>query len=105
MAMKSGANEMNPRKLGRPAKQPHQIQDTANAKRPVACSMKASAAELGLCVPTLYKLLREGTLRSFCVGRRRLIPYEELLRFARDASKMPPSPVARHGGDAEIAGA
>jgi excisionase family DNA binding protein len=93
-------SENAPKKLGRPPKKPHQIQDAANGGRPVACSMKASAAELGLCIPTLYKLLREGALRSFCVGRRRLIASEELVRFARDASNMPPnqvpSPAGRH---------
>lgn len=44
-----------------------------------------AAAHLGLGRTTTYRLIREGKLRSVKVGRRRLVPTEEIARFLREA--------------------
>jgi hypothetical protein len=36
--------------------------------------------------PPMYKLIAAKKIRSFCVGTRRLIAHEELLRFVREQS-------------------
>ena len=42
------------------------------------------AASLGLGRTTTYRLIKEGRLRSIKVGRRRLVPADEIARFLRD---------------------
>jgi excisionase family DNA binding protein len=84
MATNVVGRELNSAKRGRPPKRPREIQAPDDHKRPIACSVKESAKLLNLSIPSLYKVLNQGTLRSFCVGSRRLIGYEELLRFCRD---------------------
>jgi excisionase family DNA binding protein len=61
--------------------------------------MRQAASLLGICVTSLYRLvLTDGIIPSFCIGTRRLIPYEELLKFCRErtdgAANMPPSQVS-----------
>jgi len=41
----------------------------------------AAARRLGLGRTTTYRLIKEGTLRSIKVGRRRLVPADEIARF------------------------
>lgn len=44
-----------------------------------------AALRLGLGRTTTYRLIREGSLRSIKVGRRRLVPAEEIRRFLASA--------------------
>jgi excisionase family DNA binding protein len=46
--------------------------------------VQESCDSLGICKPTFYKLLRNGEIQSFFVGKRRLIPYESLIQFCRE---------------------
>ena len=43
-------------------------------EKPSAFSVPETAARLGVGEGTVWKLLREGQLESFTIGRRRLIP-------------------------------
>ena len=52
--------------------------------QPAAMSPDLAAASLGLGRTTTYRLIKEGRLRSIKVGRRRLVPEEEIARFLRD---------------------
>ena len=47
-------------------------------------SVEEAAVYIGIKRATLYRLMSGGTIRSFHVGRRRIIPREELDRFIRD---------------------
>lgn len=49
-----------------------------------AMNPDAAAVRLGLSRSTTYRLIKEGHLRSLKVGRRRLIPTDEIGRFLRD---------------------
>lgn len=53
--------------------------------QPAAMNPDNAAAHLGLGRTTTYRLIREGKLRSVKVGRRRLVPTEEIARFLREA--------------------
>lgn len=45
--------------------------------RPLACSVKESMGLLGgICKPTLYTLLHQGLIKSFFIGKRRMISYD-----------------------------
>jgi excisionase family DNA binding protein len=77
--------EVTPRKKGRPAKKPRNITEQVKRER-VSCSVKESANLLGIGVTSLYERISGGEIKSFCVGTRRLIAYEELLRFVRSRS-------------------
>jgi excisionase family DNA binding protein len=46
--------------------------------------MKDSAKLLGLSKVTLYKLVMDDSIPSFCIGTRRLIMHEDLVKFCRD---------------------
>ena len=52
--------------------------------QPAALSPDLAAAYLGLGRTTTYRLIKEGRLRSIKVGRRRLVPAEEITRFLAD---------------------
>jgi excisionase family DNA binding protein len=80
--------ESTPRKMGRPPKKPRNITDPALPlkRERVACSIKDSANLLGIGVTSLYQRISAGEIKSFCIGTRRLIAYEELLRFVRSLS-------------------
>lgn len=52
---------------------------------PRAFSPDDFAAVVGLGRTTVYKLLRENAIRSITVGRRRLIPAEEIDRLLAQA--------------------
>lgn len=52
--------------------------------QPAAMSPDLAAASLGLGRTTTYRLIKEGRLRSIKVGRRRLVPADEIARFLRD---------------------
>lgn len=54
------------------------------ALHPAALNPDLAAAHLGLGRTTTYRLIKEGRLRSIKVGRRRLIPTDEIARFLRD---------------------
>jgi len=56
----------------------------ATAVQPAAMSPDLAAASLGLGRTTTYRLIKEGRLRSIKVGRRRLVPADEIARFLRD---------------------
>jgi len=85
MAKRDASQEINQgRKPGRPVKQPRQIPTLDNRPPdPVACSMREGAKLLGIGVTKLYSLVMDGSVASFCIGSRRLIPYESLLAFCR----------------------
>ncbi|MGH8290616.1 MAG: helix-turn-helix domain-containing protein [Steroidobacteraceae bacterium] len=48
-----------------------------------ACSIEEAALSLGISRRTVYTLIHGGQLRTVAAGRRRLVPIEELQRFAR----------------------
>jgi excisionase family DNA binding protein len=48
----------------------------------VSVRVEEAAERLGVCRATLFTLIAEGRLRTFKVGRRRLIAVTELERFA-----------------------
>ena len=50
---------------------------------PVAVGVDQGAALLGIAPTTLVELVRKGELRTFRVGRRRLVRLEALSEFAR----------------------
>jgi excisionase family DNA binding protein len=85
MAKRDADQEINRvRKPGRPVKQPRQIPALAiTPPAPVACSMREAAKLIGIGVTKLYSLVMDGSIASFCIGSRRLIPYESLLAFCR----------------------
>jgi len=58
--------------------------------RPVALGIREAFASLGLSRSKGYQLLQRGLLRSFCVDGRRLIAYQELLRFCEAMTKATP---------------
>jgi excisionase family DNA binding protein len=81
--MATPRNEDNqPRKRGRPPKSARQV-EMVGSQPPVACSIRDSARLLGIGVTKLYKLVGDGSVKSFCIGTRRLIAYESLLEFCR----------------------
>lgn len=53
--------------------------------KPAAMSPDLAAAHLGLGRTTTYRLIKEGSLRSIKVGRRRLVPTDEIARFLKDS--------------------
>lgn len=48
----------------------------------VSVSVEEAGRRLGVCGDTVYALISAGKLRSFTLGRRRLIAVVELERFA-----------------------
>src|ERR1700730_8512144 len=83
MAKRDASLEINQgRKPGRPVKPPRQI-PAIESRPPVACSMREAAQLIGIGVTKLYSLVMDGSIASFCIGSRRLIPYESLLAFCR----------------------
>lgn len=48
---------------------------------PLAVSVKEAAATVGISRSEFYKLLNEGEIKSIRIGRRNLIPMEELKTF------------------------
>lgn len=54
---------------------------TRQAERPAALAPRRAAAQLGIGRTKVFELIRKGELRSFQVGRRRLVPVEEIERF------------------------
>ena len=48
-----------------------------------AYSLDEAARSLGLSRRTLYTLMRDGTLRTVTLGRRRLVPAAELARLTQ----------------------
>jgi excisionase family DNA binding protein len=83
MATPEEGRKINHGKRGRPAKTPRQILGD-EGDLTLAASVKKSARRVGLGTTTMYRLIGEGKIRSFCVGSRRLIATEELLRFVRE---------------------
>lgn len=57
---------------------------------PVAVSMEQGAALLGVAPNTLEEFARSGQLRTFRMGRRRLVRVEALKEFARQAEEREP---------------
>lgn len=51
-------------------------------ERAVSVSVAGAAERIGVSRPTVYALIAAGKLRSFTLGRRRLIAVVELERFA-----------------------
>lgn len=45
-----------------------------------------ASEQLGIGRSTMYELIAEGTLRTVKIGRRTLIPHEELERYVRALS-------------------
>lgn len=56
-----------------------------NTPARTAYSLDEAARSLGLSRRTLYTLMRDGTLRTVTLGRRRLVPADELERLVRPA--------------------
>ena len=53
------------------------------APQPIAVSFKQAAQLLGVTLPTLDEPVRTGKLRTFRIGRRRLIRLDSLNAFAQ----------------------
>lgn len=51
---------------------------------PLAHSVPAACARLGIGRVKLYELIGSGQLQSFKVGAKRLVPETELQRFVRE---------------------
>jgi len=49
----------------------------------LALTPEEAAKALGVGRTTIYRLMREGALRSFAIGRSRRIPVEALAEFVR----------------------
>lgn len=54
-------------------------------KEIVFLSRKETAKKLGICIPTLERRLKDGTLPSIRIGRRILIPADALERLTAKA--------------------
>lgn len=54
----------------------------ANISQPIFLSVSDACRLLGLRRTSLYALLKSGQLRAVKIGARRLIPRDELERFA-----------------------
>lgn len=63
----------------------------------IAFSPKEAAITLGLCLYTIYKLLKEGRLKAVKLDRKILIPRTEIDRLLRPVSPNPP--LCRDTGD------
>jgi excisionase family DNA binding protein len=53
----------------------------------LAYRVKAFCEAVGLGRTTLYKLMREGKVKTVVIGGRRLVPAEEAQRLVREGSK------------------
>ena len=58
----------------------HKLETTTTAER-AALSLEEAYGYLGVARATLYRLLDSGSLKSFHIGRRRLVLKSELDRF------------------------
>jgi excisionase family DNA binding protein len=54
----------------------------ATPNGPLLATMREAGRELRVSRGTIYKLLREGRLKSVMIGRRRMIPATSLMRLA-----------------------
>lgn len=63
-------------------------------------TMEEAAKELRICRTTMYGLLRNRALSSITIGRRRLIPRDQLTRFCATREQMTLPPGAQQGGSA-----
>jgi len=54
---------------------PPQDEPTVTASAPACYSVEATAMRLGVCRDYVFKLIKDGTLASIKLGRRRLIPH------------------------------
>jgi excisionase family DNA binding protein len=63
--------------------------------KPVTYSVEQAVKATGLCYTTINKLVREGKLESFKVGKRRLITAKGLHQFIDEclAVQNPPEPL------------
>ena len=66
-------------------------------KRSLAYKIDEGAQQLGISRSMLWRLIGERKVKTFSVGRKRLIAHEELLRFISDGE------AAREAADAEKA--
>lgn len=60
-----------------------QASSEAPALPVIAMSMEDAAKSLGVSKPTVYALERDGKLRTFAIGRRRLVSPEALRECVR----------------------
>jgi excisionase family DNA binding protein len=51
---------------------------------PLLLSLDESAALMGIGIVTLHKIIRNGEIGSVKIGKRRLIPRQEIDAFIRD---------------------
>lgn len=56
----------------------------SNMSEKAAFSVAEGCAYIGTSRPTFYRLMDEGVLRSFHIGRRRLVLKADLDRFIRE---------------------
>jgi excisionase family DNA binding protein len=52
----------------------------------ITFSIPEAASALGVCPRTIYSLMGSGNLRTIRIGRRRLIPRDELNRLGAEGS-------------------
>lgn len=57
------------------------MEDTQDRIEPLAHSPDRAAHRIGVSLRAIYSNIASGELRSFKVGKRRLIPDAELVRF------------------------
>jgi hypothetical protein len=83
MAKDEQEKNPSPKRRGRPLKKPCQIEP--RECRPLACSVQETMGLLGgICKPTLYTLLHQGLIKSFFIGKRRMISYDSLVQFCKE---------------------
>jgi hypothetical protein len=62
----------------------HMSRKLPEIEKPILVSRRRAAAALGISMRKLDEYLALGLLKSRWMGRRRLIPYAELIRFAEE---------------------
>ena len=58
-------------------------QEAQDAGKPLAADKKGAAREIGVSKRTVERLIANGELKTVRVGRRRLIPTAELIKFLK----------------------
>jgi len=71
------------KRRGRPRKILTRVERPKSKPRPVLCSVGSAAELLSIGRTKINELIASDQLGSVCVGRRRLIPYTELVRLSQ----------------------
>lgn len=77
--------QASPKKRGRPHKRPARVEQSQTL-HPVLCSVTQCCELMSLGRTKVKELIYGDQIKSVCVGRRRLIPYSELIRFSEQGA-------------------